>query len=286
MNNELRVRQITKKDFKQLAEWWRWWFKNDLQYEDMLNPNSGFFPADGEGGYIVEKNNENIAAGFLWLTNSKQAFFGYMVSNYKYRQEDRQYAMDVLITTVEQIAKELGYNYIFTITRNMYMQNTMEDLTVSTQAADFQMERGEQQRAGILNALRGAAGSSGIAALAQQLANQGVLQAAQVSAQIAQQERQNQLAQAQAANQLQFAEAQGMSAADMARRGGEAMVQQAEMSRQSTLLGVEFQGLAGANAGVQSAFANQMSAQQAGMQMQMANMQMLTNMGTQLYLSQ
>ena len=128
MNNELRVRQITKKDFKQLAEWWRWWFKNDLQYEDMLNPNSGFFPADGEGGYIVEKNNENIAAGFLWLTNSKQAFFGYMVSNYKYRQEDRQYAMDVLITTVEQIAKKLGYNYIFTITRNMYMQNKHKKL--------------------------------------------------------------------------------------------------------------------------------------------------------------
>ena len=90
----------------------------------MLNPNSGFFPADGEGGYIVEKNNDNIAAGFLWLTNSKQAFFGYMVSNYKYRQEDRQYAMDVLITTVEQIAKKLGYNYIFTITRNMYMHIT------------------------------------------------------------------------------------------------------------------------------------------------------------------
>ena len=53
MNNELRVRQITKKDFKQLAEWWRWWFKNDLQYEEMLTPNSGFFPAEGEGGYIV-----------------------------------------------------------------------------------------------------------------------------------------------------------------------------------------------------------------------------------------
>ena len=128
MNNELRVRQITKKDFKQLAEWWRWWFKNDLQYEDMLNPNSGFFPADGEGGYIVEKNNENIAAGFLWLTNSKQAFFGYMVSNYKYRQEDRQYAMDDLINTEEQIAKKLGYNYIFTITRNMYMQNKHKKL--------------------------------------------------------------------------------------------------------------------------------------------------------------
>ena len=46
------------------------------------------------------------------------------------------------------------------------------------------------------------------------------------------------------------------------------------------------QGLAGANAGVQSAFANQMSAQQTATQMQMQNMQMLTNMGTQLYLGQ
>jgi hypothetical protein len=73
------------------------------------------------------------------------------------------------------------------------MENVFEDLTVDTQAADFQMERGEQQRANILQALRGAAGGSGIANLAQSLANQGILQAAQVSANIAQQERQNQI---------------------------------------------------------------------------------------------
>ena len=94
------------------------------------------------------------------------------------------------------------------------------------------------------------------------------------------------VAKAEQMRQNQILSAQGAQKADMLRRQGEASVQQAEMSRQSTLLGVEFQGLAGANAGVQSAFANQMSAQQAGMQMQMANMQMLTNMGTQLYLGQ
>ncbi len=122
-SNELSVRKIEQKDFKELSDWWQFWWRNDIQYKDMLDPSSGFFPAGGEGGYIIEKNNESIAAGFLWLTNSKQAFFGYMVSNYKYKQDDRQYAMDLLITTVEKIAKELGYNYIFTITRNIYMQD-------------------------------------------------------------------------------------------------------------------------------------------------------------------
>jgi|9_EtaG_2_1085328.scaffolds.fasta_scaffold09409_2 hypothetical protein len=183
------------------------------------------------------------------------------------------------------IYSEMEFSNPYAGVQNFYegMENTMEDLTVSTQAADFQLERGEQQRANIMGTLRDSAGGSGIAALAQTLANQGVLQASQVSAQIAQQERQNQLAQAQAANQLQMAERQGMSAADMARRGGEAMLQQAEMSRQSTLLGIEYGGLAGANQAVQGAYANQMSATQAGMQMQMNNFKTLMNTTTSLY---
>tara|TARA_R100000231_G_scaffold101818_1_gene75732 strand:- start:1362 stop:2279 length:918 start_codon:yes stop_codon:yes gene_type:complete len=157
------------------------------------------------------------------------------------------------------------------------MENVFEDLTVDTQAADFQMERGEQQRANILQALRGAAGGSGVANLAQSLANQGILQAAQVSANIAQQERQNKVLAARAANQIQTAERRGMAAADMAQRGGEAMVQQAEMSRINTLLGIEFAGMAGANAGVQAAYANQMGAYGLDAQMLGAQMGMYGN---------
>ena len=58
----------------------------------------------------------------------------------------------------------------------------------------------------------------------------------------------------------------------MAQRGGEAMVQQAEMSRLNTLLGIEFSGMAGANAGVQAAYANQMGA--FGLDAQMLGAQM------------
>ena len=128
------------------------------------------------------------------------------------------------------------------------MENVMEDITVDMRAADFQRQQGEQQRANIMQALKGAAGGSGIAGLAQSMAQQGQLQSQQIAAGIGQQERQNELMQRQMAGQI-----------DMTQRGGEAMVQSAEMQRQSTLLGIEYGGMAGANAGVQAAYANQMA---------------------------
>ena len=198
-------------------------------------------------------------------------------------QKEQQVKLDKQKDIYKQFQFENPYKEV----ENYYegMENTMEDLTVNTQQAEFQMEQGAQQRANIMQSLRGAAGGSGVAGLAQSLANQGVLQAAQVSAQIGQQERQNQMASAQASMQLQMAERQGMSAADMAQRGGDAMVQQAEMSRQSTLLGMEYGGLAGANAGVQSAYANQMNAQSAASQMQVSAMNNAMNMYTMYKMS-
>ena len=149
------------------------------------------------------------------------------------------------------------------------MENAFEDITVNQQAARFQAEQGAQQRANVMQTMRGAAGSSGIAGLAQALAGQGALQARQISADISRQEQANQLAQAQ-----------GAQAVDLAKRGGEQMIQEAEMSRQSTLLGIQFQGAAGAQAARQQALANQMAMQQAGMQMQMQNAQAFTNVAT------
>jgi len=139
------------------------------------------------------------------------------------------------------------------------MENVYEDMTVDMRAAEFQAQQGRQQRGDILRSLQGAAGGSGIAALAQSLANQGALQAQQISVGISQQERQNQLAARQAGMTLQQLERQGAGQADMTQRGGAAMVQSAEMQRNATLLGIEYGGMAGANAGVQSAYANQMA---------------------------
>ena len=179
----------------------------------------------------------------------------------------------------------------FADVRNYFtgMQNVFEDMTVDTRAAEFQAQQGAQQRANIMSALQGAAGASGIASLAQSLANQGALQARQASVDIAQQERMNRTLRAQAEMQLQQQEAsgfmksdilrrQGAGQADMTQRGGEAMVHSAEMQRQATLLGIEYGGMAGANAGVQAAYANQMAGFGYAAQMTSARMGMFGNM--------
>jgi len=157
---------------------------------------------------------------------------------------------------------------------NLSMENVMEDLKVNTKQAEFQAQQGAQQRADALGQLRGAAGSSGIAGLAQSMANQGQLQTQQISAQIGQQEAMNQRLRAQGAQDVlrrqqvrmagqgavDMAIAQGAGAADMAMRGGEASLQEMEMSRQATLLGIQMGQTTGANTALQQAYANQMSA--------------------------
>jgi hypothetical protein len=132
------------------------------------------------------------------------------------------------------------------------MENTFEDLTVNQQQAQFQAQQGSQQRANIMQNLRGAAGSSGIAGLAQSLANQGALQTQQISASIGQQESRNQMA-----------AAKGASAVQVAQRQGDQWVQQANMDRQATLLGMQMGQTTGANLASQQAQANQMNAQMA-----------------------
>ena len=132
------------------------------------------------------------------------------------------------------------------------MENTFEDLTVNQQQAEFQAQQGQQQRANIMQGMRGAAGSSGIAGLAQALANQGALQTQKISADIGRQE---------AANQM--AAAKGAAAVQTYGRQGEQWVQQAEMDRQSTVLGMQFAEATGANVAEQQAIANQMNAQMA-----------------------
>ena len=130
------------------------------------------------------------------------------------------------------------------------MENTFEDLTVNQQQAQFQSQQGNQQRANVMQNMKGAAGSSGIAGLAQAMANQGQLQTQRISASIGQQEAQNQMAAAKGATAIQNAE-----------RQGDQWVQQAEMDRQATLLGMQMGQTTGANMAYQQSQANQMNAQ-------------------------
>jgi len=135
---------------------------------------------------------------------------------------------------------------------NLSTENFAEDITVNQQQADFQAQQGNQQRANIMQGLRGAAGGSGIASLAQAMANQGQLQTQKISASIGQQESRNQTA--------KIAGMQDVQRRSELKASGEGAVQQAESSREATLLGMEYGELQGAQAGVQAAYGAQNSA--------------------------
>ena len=96
-------------------------------------------------------------------------------------------------------------------TSNPYtdMENTMEDLKVNTQQAEFERSQNLQSQANIMDQFRGAAGSSGIASLAQSLAQQGQLQAQKSSVSIGTQESANMLAERKEAARIQGLERQG-----------------------------------------------------------------------------
>ena len=129
------------------------------------------------------------------------------------------------------------------------MENVFEEPQVDTRAADFMREQSQQQQANILQNLRGVAGSSGVAGLAQQISNIGTQQARQAAVDIARQERQSETArrreasridalQRQDAQRIDMLQRQGNFQADMLQRKGDLFRQQQEQNRIANLYGL------------------------------------------------
>ncbi len=121
-------------------------------------------------------------------------------------------------------------------------ENAFEDLTVNTQAADFAAQQQNQALSNTMSGMQGAAGGSGIAALAQAMAGQQSQNMQQASASIANQESANQMKAAQGDMTVQSMELQG---AQQSRA--------AELDKTETLLGMSQQRLGAANEARQAA---------------------------------
>jgi hypothetical protein len=90
------------------------------------------------------------------------------------------------------------------------------------------------------------------------------------------------VAKAEQMRQNEMLSAQGAQRADMLRRQGEASVQQAEISRQATLLGIDYGQLAGLNTAVQQDALNTAESSQALAQMQGSGLSAIGDMFTGL----
>ena len=189
------------------------------------------------------------------------AKLGMSLAGRKARKEEQRKARQEMEKRKQQY-QNLDTSNLAANVQNVFtkMENTMEDLTVNQQQAQFESQQIAQQQANIMQDLSGAAGGSGIAALAQAMASQGQLAAQRASASIGQQESANRLAAAQQAGQIQMAERQGEQFAQSQRVAGAEKARGLEFDKTSTLLGMSQQRLGAANQAIAEAKAQQMSA--------------------------
>lgn len=117
----MNFRKLTDSDWSTLVKWWESW-------PEWPAPTRDFFPDNGTGGFMVEKDNVPIVAGFIYLTNSKAVLLEWIVSDPEYREADRKQALELLINECEQVVKLGGYKYMFSIGRNKNLMSTHKKL--------------------------------------------------------------------------------------------------------------------------------------------------------------
>ena len=167
--------------------------------------------------------------------NSPAKFITALFGGKQLRRERREANRD-LQAQIEQFEDRKMTNPYAGV-KNPYenMENVYEDQTVNLKQAQFEKEQSQQAMANIMQSMQGAAGGSGVAGLAQVLANQGVRQAQQASVSIATQEQANQTRALAEQSRLADMKVKGEQQRDMLEREGRKMVEQAEFAKQDEL---------------------------------------------------
>tara|TARA_R110002012_G_scaffold210863_1_gene381580 strand:+ start:721 stop:3357 length:2637 start_codon:yes stop_codon:yes gene_type:complete len=170
-----------------------------------------------------------------------------------------------------------GQENAFEGMKNQYedMENAFEDLTVNTQQAEFEAQQNQQQQANILSQMQGAAGGSGIAALAQSMANQGALQSQKAAASIGSQEAANAKLAAQGEQQISMA-----SAGEASKQAMQQASEQARLDTQSNSAEMDIQNkILGADEALQAQQLGEASKLQMAQMQEASNLQMAKAQG-------
>ena len=113
----MEVRFLNEGDYDVLSSWWKDW--------RWTPPPRDFLPQDGTGGMMASKDGVDVCAGFIYFTNSKTAIIEFIVSNFQYKNKDRKEAIEFLINTLTEVAKETnGCKYIYTSLKNESLINS------------------------------------------------------------------------------------------------------------------------------------------------------------------
>ena len=105
------IRNISPDDWDTLVTWG-------------INIDKDLLPKDGTGGLLVHLENIPIAAGFIYLTNSKLAFINDIIYDKDKDEKLLHNSLDLLIVAFEQTLKELGFKSIIVIGTNEMLNDS------------------------------------------------------------------------------------------------------------------------------------------------------------------
>jgi hypothetical protein len=117
------IRFLKEDDYDDLCGWWTAW--------RWTAPPRDFLPENGCGGLMVEKEGVKVVAGFIYFTNSAIAWSEFIISNFDYKNKDRKEAIKILIHELNEIAKNKGCKYIYTVVKNKNLENVYKEMGFS-----------------------------------------------------------------------------------------------------------------------------------------------------------
>lgn len=107
----LRLRKLTEEDYPTLVSWWKGWNWSPIPQD--------FLPENGTGGAVVlSEEGVPICAGFVYSTNSKVAWVDWIISNHEYKGDDRDEAIDFLLSTLTEYCKAMDAKYIYALLKH------------------------------------------------------------------------------------------------------------------------------------------------------------------------
>lgn len=119
---EFNINQLKDTDYEDvLIGWWNDW--------GWKAPKKEFLPENGTGGIMICDGDTPICAGFLYITNSSVAWVDWIISSKTYRKKpQRQQAIELLIDTLTNIARNSGNKYTYALIKNKNLIDTYKNV--------------------------------------------------------------------------------------------------------------------------------------------------------------
>lgn len=107
----MNIRLVNDSDYDMLCGWWDDW--------GWTPPQKDFLPTIG---VVVEE----VAAGFLYVTNSKVCWVDWIISDKNYRGEDRDDIINVVLASLEEISKDYDAKFLYALIKHKKLMEKYE----------------------------------------------------------------------------------------------------------------------------------------------------------------